>query len=81
MFKINNKYTYDVVLVFLLVTLNIFHSFFSVSIVDFEEVNISWVSSVKDHRDWLNITFDKFTVAVTLKVTDTAVLLLLGALP
>ena len=81
MFKINNKYTYDVVLVFLLVTLNIFDSFFSVSIVDFEEVNISWVSSVKDHRDWLNITFDKFTVAVTLKVTDTAVLLLLGALP
>ena len=33
----------DVVLVFLLSTLNVFHTFFfSVSIVDFEQVNISW---------------------------------------
>ena len=33
----------DFVLVFLLLTLNIFHTFFSsVSIVDFEQVNISW---------------------------------------
>ena len=32
----------DVVLVFLLLTLNIFHKF-SVSIVDFEQVNITWV--------------------------------------
>ena len=32
-----------VVLVFLLLTLNIFHTFSSVSIVDFKKVNISWV--------------------------------------
>ena len=27
---------------FLLLTLNIFHAFFSVSVVDFEQVNVSW---------------------------------------
>ena len=32
----------DVVLVFLLLILNIFHTFFSVSIVDFEQVNACW---------------------------------------
>ena len=33
----------DVVLVLLLLTLKIFHSiFFSVSTVDFEQVNVSW---------------------------------------
>ena len=32
----------DVVLVFLLLILNIFHTFFSVSIVDFEQVNVCW---------------------------------------
>ena len=38
----------DVVLVFLLLTLNIFHTFFSVSYVDFEQVNfVSWVPSSK----------------------------------
>ena len=45
MFKVNNKNTrnvIDVVLVFLLLTLNIFHTFSSVSIADFEQVNISW---------------------------------------
>ena len=29
--------------VFLLLTLNIFHTFFSISILDFEQVNVSWV--------------------------------------
>ena len=33
----------DVVLVFLLLILNIFHTFFSAFFVDFDEVNISWV--------------------------------------
>ena len=33
----------DIVLVFLLLTLNVFHSFFSASIVDFEQVNVCWV--------------------------------------
>ena len=32
----------EVVLVFLLLTLNIFHTLFSVSIVEFEQVNVSW---------------------------------------
>ena len=32
---------HDIVLVFLLLTLNIFHTFFGVSIVDFEHLNIS----------------------------------------
>ena len=32
---------HHVILVFLLFTLNIFHTFFDVSIVDFEQVNIS----------------------------------------
>ena len=49
MFKVNNKNTrttfIDVFLVFLLVTLNIFHTFSSISIVDFEQVNVSWVCS------------------------------------
>ena len=35
-------YVNDVVLVFLLLTLNIFHTFSSVSIVDFEQVDVSW---------------------------------------
>ena len=30
---------------FLLLTLNIFHTFFSVSIVDFEQVNVNWVGN------------------------------------
>ena len=34
----------DVVLVFLLLTSNIFRTFSSVSIVDFEQVNVSWVT-------------------------------------
>ena len=41
MFKANNK---NVVLVFLLLTLNIFHIFSSVSIEGFEQVNASWVT-------------------------------------
>ena len=35
----------DVVLMFLLIILNIFKPFSSVSIVDFEEVDVSWVSA------------------------------------
>ena len=41
MFEVNNK---DVVLVSLLLTLNIFHTLFSsISIVNFEQVNVGWV--------------------------------------
>ena len=39
----NKNDVHDVVLVFLLLTLNIFHTIFIVSIVDFEQVNINWV--------------------------------------
>ena len=41
---------YDVVLLFLLLTLNIFYTFFSrVSVVDFEQLNVSWfVWTIKD---------------------------------
>ena len=51
MFKVNNKKAQndikDVVLVFFL-TLNIFRTISSVSIVDFEQVNGSWVLYEKD---------------------------------
>ena len=33
----------DLILVFLLLCLNVFHTFFSISIADFEQVNVSWV--------------------------------------
>ena len=32
----------EVILVFLWLTLNIFHTFFSVSLVDFGQLNVSW---------------------------------------
>ena len=43
MFKVNNKNINVVVLVFLLLTLKINTAFPSVSIVDFEQVNVSWI--------------------------------------
>ena len=43
MFKVNNKGTRMTSLVSLLLTLNIFHTFFSASLVNFEEVNAGWV--------------------------------------
>ena len=48
MFKVNNKdtrtksLTIDIAVVFLLLTLNIFQTFSSVAIVDFEIVNVYW---------------------------------------
>ena len=44
MFKVNNKDdVIDVVLVFLFLTLDIFHIFFSTFFIfDFEQVNFSW---------------------------------------
>ena len=51
MFKVNNKITRttshvnDVVLVFLLLTLNIFTPFSSISMVDFEQVIVSSVAA------------------------------------
>ena len=45
MLKVNKVFT-DVVLVFLLIILKIFHTFFSTSIVKFEQVNVSWDDEV-----------------------------------
>ena len=45
MFEVNNINTVginDVVLLFLLLTLNILQTFPGTSIVDFEQVNVSW---------------------------------------
>ena len=49
MFNVNKNTNniIDVVLVFLLSTSNLFHTFFSVSIVEFEQVNVCWVDSLK----------------------------------
>ena len=43
MFKNN---VIDVVLIILLLTLNIFHTFSSVSIVNFEQVNVNWIITI-----------------------------------
>ena len=50
----------DVVLVCLLLTLNIFQTFFYVSIVDFEQVNVSWEVYLK-----LSIQDPKYKVWLT----------------
>ena len=41
----------DVVLMFLLLTLDIFHTFFGISIADFEHVNVSWESCNLHKKD------------------------------
>ena len=63
MFKVNNRNirkrwiktpedVVDAVLVFLLLTLNIFHTFSSVSIVDFQQVNGSWAINNQSTSFW-----------------------------
>ena len=42
------KYTAIVVLVFLLLTLNYFTPFTSVSVINFEQVNIGWVGCITE---------------------------------
>ena len=42
-------------LVFLLLTLNIFHTVFSVSIDDFEQVNVSWFTIFRENNSFLKI--------------------------
>ena len=44
MFKVKNKIT-RTTSVFSLLTLNIFHTFFSVSIFDFKQVYANWVTA------------------------------------
>ena len=41
---------HGVILVFLLLTLKIFHTFSSVTIVDFEQINVNWVVSFSRQR-------------------------------
>ena len=48
--KVNNKDT-GVVLVSLLLTLDIFHTFSSVSIINFEQVNVCWVENKKAFKN------------------------------
>ena len=43
LFKVNNKNASDVILVFLLLTMNNFTPFSSVSIIDFKQINVSWI--------------------------------------
>ena len=54
--KVNNKNirTTDVVLIFLLLTLNIFHTFICFFILDFEQVNVSWANNDRkiDELTW-----------------------------
>ena len=46
----------DVVLMSLLLILNMFHTFFSVSVVDIEQVNVCWVDDSHVYRkSFLNI--------------------------
>ena len=40
-----------IVLFFLLIVLNIFCTFFSVSVADFEQVNVSWVAVIHEAKD------------------------------
>ena len=43
LFKVNNKNASDVILVFLLLSMNNFTPFSSVSIIDFKQINVSWI--------------------------------------
>ena len=68
MFKVNNKdtrATTGVVLVSLLLTLNIFHTlFYSVPIVNFEQVNARWVWPKIKKNFFYQIWFDIFRLKV-----------------
>ena len=48
MFKVNSKNTRTMLMTFLLLILNICETFFSIFIVDIEQVNVSW----EDHSDF-----------------------------
>ena len=52
MIKVNNKISHDVVLVFLLLTLTYVTPFSSVFVVDFEQVNVSWVFLITLSQDF-----------------------------
>ena len=61
----------DIILIFLLLTLHIFHTF-TVSIVDFEQVNVSWALFItqdkrRNKRNLLNCLNSTFKLHVTCK--------------
>ena len=73
MFKFNNKKhqndVNDVGLVFLLLTLNIFDTFFECFTDDFEQVNVSWDNSVQNLQNRLvhyNLVFNTFCTTIGL---------------
>ena len=51
----HQKYTNDLVLLSLSLTLNIFHTFSSIFIVDFEQVNIWWKCGAECCSDCIQI--------------------------
>ena len=58
----------DVVLVFLLLIFNIFHTFFSVSIVDFKQKNVSWVTVISPQQ--IITTSSKSTIETLAKLVE-----------
>ena len=59
----------DIVLVFLLLTLNTFRFFLSVSIVDFEQVNVSWLGLYQTSMmELFSKIFNGSKYLVTLKI-------------
>ena len=58
----------DVVLVFLLLIFNIFHTFFSVSIVDFKQKNVSWVTVISPQQ--MITTSSKSTIETLAKLVE-----------
>ena len=58
----------DVVLVFLLLIFNIFHTFFSVSIVDFKQKNVSWVTVISPQQ--ITTTSSKSTIETLAKLVE-----------
>ena len=48
----------------LLLTLNMFHSFFQFSIVDFEQVNVSWKEYLKLLKFEYSLSYDKIEFSV-----------------
>ena len=58
----------DAVLVFLLLIFNIFHTFFSVSIVDFKQKNVSWVTVISPQQ--IITTSSKSTIETLAKLVE-----------
>ena len=54
-------------MVFLLLALNIFHTFSSVSIVDFEQAYVSWGNPKKlnyFNQGWSGLVFDIYSIVI-----------------